>query len=547
VGREPRELTPNASAGHLFGAELRHWRGRRGLSLAGLCERFAHAGRRVNAGYLAHVEQGDRLPEDRQFAEIADAALQADGLLCRLWNFADTARRHARDEAKQERKELLELAAGALAPVLSGEVVFVPYVSATGTVGYVRVTRRVFLAAGGPAVGGLAAGAFGPDNLERLTRALEQPQRGDPEVVFDEIEGLVRAGEEDEACRARTEREEVAMAAAESAQFAQFAEQTNVGPHTLEQFQADLRRIAAAYPNQPVYPMFVELRQLRDRAFELLEGRQRPDQTRDLYLVAGLLCGALANASFDLGWLYAAETQARTAFLCAELAGHNGLRAWVRGMQSLVAFWDDHPRTAADLAAAGWRYVPETGTARVRLAAIEARARGRLGEAAEVDAALARAEAARDAVAGADEPGGMLAFPEAKQLLYAASARLWLGGADATRAAEHDAAAAVRAYEQDPPELRRAGELCLAHLDLAETHLARDDVDGAATQVHGVLELSGRRRTASVARRLHQLAAALDRPRHHDSRVALDAREDIAVFLRTPVAPAAAPPSPETA
>ncbi len=120
---------------------------------------------------------------------------------------------------------------------------------------------------------------------------------------------------------------EVAMAAAESARFGQFAEQSNVGPHTLEQFRADVARIVTTYPNRPVYPIFVELRALRNRAFELLEGRQYPEQSRELYLVAGVLCGVLANASFDLGWLSAAETQARTAFLCAELAGNNALRA----------------------------------------------------------------------------------------------------------------------------------------------------------------------------------------------------------------------------
>ncbi|MBV9143196.1 MAG: hypothetical protein JO115_20155 [Pseudonocardiales bacterium] len=124
---------------------------------------------------------------------------------------------------------------------------------------------------------------------------------------------------------------EVAMAASESAHFGQFAEQSNVGPHTLEQFRADLVRIVTTYPNRPVYPLFVEVRALRNRAFELLEGRQYPDQSRELYLVAGALCGVLANASFDLGWLPAAETHARTAFLCAELAGNNALRAWCTG------------------------------------------------------------------------------------------------------------------------------------------------------------------------------------------------------------------------
>ncbi|MGL5866082.1 MAG: hypothetical protein ACRCYX_09455, partial [Dermatophilaceae bacterium] len=134
------------------------------------------------------------------------------------------------------------------------------------------------------------------------------------------------------------------------------AEQTNIGPHTLDQFAADIRRIVTVYPNRPVYPLFVELRSLRDCVFQKLEGRQLPHQTRDLYLIAGTITGVLANASFNLGRFNAAETQARTAFLCAELAGSNWLRAWIRGTQSLVAMWDNKPMDVVRLCDDGMRY-----------------------------------------------------------------------------------------------------------------------------------------------------------------------------------------------
>jgi len=331
---------------------------------------------------------------------------------------------------------------------------------------------------------------------------------------------------------------EVAMAAAESARFGQFAEQSNVGPHTLEQFRADLARIVTTYPNRPVYPIFVELRALRNRAFELLEGRQYPEQSRELYLVAGALCGVLANASFDLGWLAAAETQARTAFLCAELAGNNALRAWVRGMQSLVAYWDERPRAAVELAADGWRYVPETGTARVRLAAIEARAHARLRDQRATEKALARAEQARNEVRGPDDPGGMLAFPLAKQSFYTATARLWLGDQHSYTDAERDAAHAVELYEADPPEQRRLGELCLAQLDLAAARLRRDDLDGAAEQLQSVLAIAAQRRTDSVARRLNQVGRTLQRPRYQTCTLALDLHDQIRSFTCASAPPA---------
>ncbi|WP_137815349.1 hypothetical protein [Gandjariella thermophila] len=331
---------------------------------------------------------------------------------------------------------------------------------------------------------------------------------------------------------------EVAMAATESARFGQFIEQSNVGPHTLEQFRADTMRIINVYPNRPVYPMFVELRELRDRAFELLEGRQHPAQSRELHVVAGVVCGVLANASFDLGWLPAAETQARTAFLCAELAGNNALRAWIRGTQSLIAYWDDRPRDAVELAEDGWRYVPESGTARVRLAAIAARAYARMREEAATEEALSRAERAREEVRAADDPGGMFAFPPAKQAMYAATARLWLGDEGNLARAERLAGEAIELYVADPPERRRLGELSLARLDLAVARLGQENLEGAAEQVPEVLAVAKRRRTDSVVRRLRQLATALQRPRFSSAALALDLRDEITAFCDAPQTPA---------
>lgn len=330
---------------------------------------------------------------------------------------------------------------------------------------------------------------------------------------------------------------EVAMAAAESARFGQFSEQSNVGPHTLGQFHADVSRIVTTYPNRPVYPLFVELRELRNRVFGLLEGRQHPGQTRELYRVAAIVCGAMANASFDLGWLPAAETQARTAFLCAELAGNNALRCWIRGTQSLIAYWDDRPKDTVELASDGWHYIPETGTARVRLAAIEARAQARLRDKRATENALERVVQAREEVSGDDQPGGLLAFPVAKQTFYSATARLWLGDHASLVKAEQAAAEAVELYQEDPPEHRRIGELSLARLDLALARLSQENLEGAAAEVQDVLAIVSRRRTDSVIRRFRQLSSALQRPHFQATVLAADLRDQILSFCETSPAP----------
>ncbi|MGW0252094.1 hypothetical protein ACWDYH_36260 [Nocardia goodfellowii] len=317
------------------------------------------------------------------------------------------------------------------------------------------------------------------------------------------------------------------MAAAESAAFGAYAEQSNVGPITIEQLAADLQRIVTEYPNRPVGPQFAQLRALRDRAFKFLEGNQAPHLTIDLYVVAGFTCAVLANASFDLGNIEAAKTQARTARLCAELARHNGLRAWVFGLQALIAYWDNSYREAVDYAQKGWEWIPETGSARVRLAAIEARARARLRNEHGVREALARAAAARDQVRGPDDPGGMLAFPIAKQAYSAANALLWLGGDTNLAEAEHLASESLDLYLADPLELRRLGEMSLARLDLATVRLLRRDLDGAAVQIEAVLDAGGNRRIESVARRLDQIRIALERPYFQTSTLATNLHERI--------------------
>lgn len=305
--------------------------------------------------------------------------------------------------------------------------------------------------------------------------------------------------------------EDVVMAAAnESAQFAAKAESSNVGPHTLEQLEADIRRIVVSYPNRPVGPLFREVRALRDRAFEFLEGRQPPQYTRDLYVGAGVLCGVLANASFDLGHYDAAKTQSRTAFLFGELAGHNGLRSWVRGLQALISYWDGRPADAVRMAEAGSVFTPESGTAQIRLESIKARAYGQLNRDSDSLAALSAADRLRERLAEGDElPGGMMAFPVEKQLFYASSTHLWLAGGQHLGDAEARADEAVGMYEAAPPERRRLGEMSLARMDLAMARLGRGDIDGATTQIHTVLAANARRRTESVDRRIGQFSRQL--------------------------------------
>ena len=87
MGRKRRVLTPERSAVHRWGSELRARRDQCGLSLAGL-GRLA----RYDASYLGRLERGDQFAT-LAVAEACDRVLGAGGELVRSWHAADRERR----------------------------------------------------------------------------------------------------------------------------------------------------------------------------------------------------------------------------------------------------------------------------------------------------------------------------------------------------------------------------------------------------------------------------------------------------------------------
>ncbi|MDX2916156.1 helix-turn-helix domain-containing protein [Streptomyces griseiscabiei] len=297
----------------------------------------------------------------------------------------------------------------------------------------------------------------------------------------------------------------VQLAADESATWAQWAEASNVGDIALEQLLAETRALASDYLTSDPITLFGRTRALRDRVFSLLEGHQYPRQSKDLYVAAGYLCGLLAWMSSDLGQPRDAETQGRTAWLCAELAGHNELRAWVLSTRSKVAFWDGRLREAIKFAQHGAAY-PTTGTVAVLLACQEADAWSELGAQEEALASLARADDARAAMGGEDTIGGIFACQPARQENYAAAVQLRLHRpADALRSADN----ALALLTVQP--VRAYGTEAQIHISQAASHLASGEAEGALEALEPVLALPPDHRLAPVTHRLGELRSDLCR------------------------------------
>ncbi|MFE1841680.1 helix-turn-helix transcriptional regulator [Streptomyces sviceus] len=298
----------------------------------------------------------------------------------------------------------------------------------------------------------------------------------------------------------------VRLAADESATWAQWAEASNVGDIALEQLLAETRSLALDYLTSDPVALFGRTRALRDRVFALLEGHQYPRQSTDLYVAAGYLCGLLAWMSSDLGQLRDADTQGRTAWLCAELAGHNNLRAWVLSTRSKVAFWDGRLRDAINFARRGATY-RTTGTVAVLLACQEADAWSELGAQEEAMAALAHADEARAATSSEDEVGGIFACQPARQENYAAAVQLRVGRpAEALRSADN--ALALLAIQP----VRAYGTEAQIHISQAAAHLAGGEAEGALEALAPVLALPPDHRLQPVTRRLNELSTSVGRP-----------------------------------
>ena len=325
--------------------------------------------------------------------------------------------------------------------------------------------------------------------------------------------------------------EEMSMVTEESARFVRAA-RGGVDHDVLDQLNSDVRHLAVDYLVKPPLALFRPLSRLRLEVFDMLDRRQRPTVLPPLYAVAGRLCALLAHASADLGHSYAAETHTRTAWLCADLADDDGLRAYVRWVQSNVAFWDGDHRQAAQLAHSGRRYATK-GSNLLRLASQEARAWAACGETAAVERALAATADAREQ-GTPDEAAGVFRFDPGKAAYYTSEVRLAMGGRLNAERAVEAAQESLRLCGEAPESQRSPEFVAAARLDLANAHLALNDLDAAAEQLHTVMALPVENRTQPIVGRVSTAGQTLGQEPFTHSAQARELIDEISLFRAYP-------------
>jgi len=327
------------------------------------------------------------------------------------------------------------------------------------------------------------------------------------------------------------------MAARRTAQFSALAQAGNLGPASLDQLRDEVSRLANAYETEPLVAIMSDLVETQDVIFTLLEGRLKAAQTRDLYLLAGVMSGLVAKTSHDLGRYHEAMTQARGVFVCADNAGHDGLRAFARALQSLIAYWAGRPQEAVRYAQAGAEFATGvTGTLCAWLPALEARAWAQLGDADETSRAVQRADAARARVVAddLDTIGGLLTFPRAKQHYYAAGAFVHVEDGPGRAAAE--ATTALDLYGRASPDVRPFSDEAGSRAELALARVRRGELEGVNEALSPVLDLPPERRIGGIVTSVARVHAALRRKQYSTAPVARELREQIETFCQLPVA-----------
>lgn len=308
-------------------------------------------------------------------------------------------------------------------------------------------------------------------------------------------------------------------AADESVQWALWAESTNVGDIALEQIAADVRSLALDCLRGDSLACFGRARRLRDRTFSLLQGHQPPALTADLYVAAGYICSLLAWISSDLGNLTAADTQARTAWLCAKASENSELMAWVASTRSKIAFWGQRYPDAVEHARRGLAVRPR-GSVGVLLACQEADAWSKLGATARAETALKLAHSAREGLGDEDdEIGGLFACTPARQLNYQAAVHLRTG-----RHAEalNETAEALR---RAPQSTRALGTEAQIHISHATALAGLEEPEGVMAALTPIMDIPADQRSSPVLERARDLVDVMAGSSAAGSRGFIDARQ----------------------
>lgn len=327
--------------------------------------------------------------------------------------------------------------------------------------------------------------------------------------------------------------QEVLMAAHEGSEHAERAERRDVGPATMEQLRADVIRLSAEFMTGEPLASFLEMRRVRARIFRVLDQQLWPRDQADLYFLLGCLADLMATAASGLGYPQAAEELIRSGWAYAAAIDHHPLMAHLRLKLAQVAYWNNQPQQARDLAEDGLHYLDE-GQSAASLHLRYAMAAAQLGDADGAYRAISQGRDAyeREYTDDVLQIGGEFAISTASHYREIGTALTDINGAN--REASEELERAVAAFEAGPGPGEQhwfAGKP-LATIDFATLHLRSGALDAAVTTLVPVLALPSAQRINALTSRLRLVRAELHRPLYARSAQAQELDAQIEEFGR---------------
>lgn len=325
--------------------------------------------------------------------------------------------------------------------------------------------------------------------------------------------------------------DEIAMTARDAQHEAGAAAAECISDTSLDQLRDDVASLAHGYSSTSAFDVLRTARELREEAEAARDRTQVPEQQRELLIVAGQACALLATAAFDLGSLDGAKRLSRAAALYGETARFDPLRAFAGGTLAYIAYFSCRPADAARIARQAQVFTGLGDVARRRLAAIEARAFGYLGDALSAQRALDVSESEGHGATDDlhDEVSGEFGFTVERLAMSNSSTCLLLGdGGQAEAAAER----ALELVSAKPLGVRSMRVIGGAAADLASARLLRGDLDGAVDALGAVWEVPTEQRATGLLARTARVRRALTADRYRATPLVAELGERIEDFTR---------------
>ncbi|MEU7616394.1 hypothetical protein AB0B27_09890 [Micromonospora rifamycinica] len=292
---------------------------------------------------------------------------------------------------------------------------------------------------------------------------------------------------------------------------------TNVDDVQLEDLWSEMNSLGDAYPRTSPASVLRQLSVMRARLSTLIEGRQRPKQARDLYLLSAKCCAMMAWTAADLGRYDLAQELNSAAWLYGSYADDQLARRQVRSSQARVAYWAGNGVESARLAADGLRYRVNRSVTDLPL--ILAEARGWAGVQAErqVLDAIGRWSRIEDTDLTVADEDRFFNISKDRRHYMAGTSLLSVGRTDLALA---ELRTAREAHRMLPPEQRWEAMELMIQIDTGRAYLRLGELDGAAEELESFLEADVGPRPDMVRSMLRVVTTELASFRWHGSAMA---------------------------